>query len=83
MDKVNRILLNYGVVSPTTVDGSNPFILNAAPDADLLSVKGRNVPAVIKPQAYCHPGVAKAHNGVSPAKEKKINKNRTRKKHKD
>lgn len=83
MDRVNRILLNYGVVSPTAVDGSNPFILNAAPDADLLSIKGRNVPAVIKPHAYCHPGVAKAHKGVNPEKEKKINKNKTRRKHKD
>ncbi len=82
MNRVNQILSMYGVISPTTMNESNPLMFNAVPDTE-SSVKGRNVPKEVKPQAYCHPRVSKAHNGVSPEKEKKIIKNRIRRKHKD
>lgn len=77
-------MLNYGEASPAVAGNeSDSPSLNAVSDAEiLLPVKGRNIPKEVKPQAYCHPGVAKAHKGVTPVKEKKINKNRTRRKHK-
>lgn len=73
-------MLNYGEASPAVAGNeSDSPSLNAVSDAEiLLPVKGRNIPKEVKPQAYCHPAVAKAHKGVSPQKEKRKNKNKNK-----
>jgi hypothetical protein len=90
MNKVNQILAKNTVVASTTVNDNDininndsdinddSLLLATVPDVDII-VKGRNVPKELKPQAYCHPAIAKAHKGVSPQKEKRKNKNKIRK----